>query len=298
MAGIIDHVAKRIKLNEKMRKLPFMECVLLPDKPVPMPYPLLANGVAIVTRKYCAEIVTDANGEVRFITTPLTMSMYRTINIGTGVHTLNAGDALSYDRFGRLLHHSCKFTYTSVADTARGIAAIMANETDDPGFATWNESAAVLGGRIGAVSVPLSHGFYAWSSLPASWTIMTQGFYTWRTSTTRADHPYIKVSISNATPLTTIGRIEITSSYELASSSQFYERRFYKRTASELFEVLDLCASLNIPNVFDGLTYLKDINDILDEVDKECRNGKIEKLRLMQKDEVQSKLFQFLVHAV
>lgn len=305
MAGIIDHTAKRIKLNEKSRKLPFMATVLLPENPVPMPFPFNGHGVGIATQVYRKELTTDVNGDFRFISTVLTLSMYREVNPTTGVHTATAAPDqneihVSRERL-RVLHHSCKFTYYSAADNSAGIAAVCA-ETEDPSFSTWNESAAVLGGRVGAVTLPLADGFYVWGGLASSWTNLTQPSPFYTNLTTNAGYPYIKVSISKATPLTNIGHIEITSIYELTSNterrSQIFERRFYSRPASQLFEVIDMINRLSIPHVFNGKTYRRDIEEILDEVDRECKRGQIEALRAVPKDELQTKLFQLLVHAV
>lgn len=301
MAGIVDHVAKRVKLNEKSRKLPFMATVLLPENPVPMPYPNNSTGVGIVTQKYTADIVTDANGDNRFISNSLMGSMYRTVDPTTGNHVgFQSPDQTVIDsnrHLLRLLHHSCKFTYFSVADNSRGIIAVCC-ESDDPAFATWNESAATLGQRVGAVTLPLSDGFYAWNSLAASWSLVTQGQQTWSSAVTNLRFPYIKVSISKAAPSTHIGRVEITSSYELTSKGQLWEHKFYNRSASDLFEVFDLVNRLSIPHVFSGNTYRRDIEEILDEVDRDCKRGEIEALRVVPKDELQTKLFQLLVHAV
>lgn len=255
--------------TDKRKHAPFMSTLLLPHNPQPMPFPMVSNGVAIVTQKLYVEITTDLNGDARFITQAFPRAMYISVNPTTAVQTVTASpNAATIDAevsAGRVLHHSCKFTFYNNPDTAAGIVAVL-SDSFDPNISTWNQDASALGQDPSAKTFSVADGFYAWSISHVG--IFEEPSKTpFSSAVANGTWGHIKVAISGATVATNIGRVEVTTSLEFFGRNQLFPHIHYSRNVADFYETLDLLERLTIPRIFNGKTYEDEIEEILDTVD-------------------------------
>lgn len=273
-----------VVMSPREHESPYLVSLAHPGFPVPCPATSGTLGTSMVTQKLWVDITTDANGDARFITLPLLNVAYVHVNPTTGVHTPTAHtDAVALNtglRSARNVHHSCLFTYYGNPDDAAGIVSVYQSHTHG-GLSTWNQDADVLGRNPQARSMKVATGFYAFTTDNGEFLELFNFGWTSTMSTPNGfGTGHIIASISGATPSTTIGRVEITHSWEVVAEDQLFPHKRYLRNWKDYFVALQYITVM--PQIYKGTTWQDDVEKALDDIDALIRNKRARK-RLLSK---------------